>query len=271
MKKQFFLIVMMSLALSACQNEKAPAAKAPAEPAAVTANVAANETKQAPVVTEQKQAAAPESAVPVNTVSASDAVAVTKPAETQAAQSVVAAMHQASADVKSKVEAIQLKPAAVKEVVEKKATVAAVKAAPAPKAIVAPKALAVAKPVEKSQPLPKTVAPVAIKIKGDLSKGKALAKNCAVCHNFTDKKKVGPGLKGIVGRKAGIMPGMKYSAALAAGGGVWNEKNPSMWSCDSKKAVKVLSGNPSAKTKMPARRICDPARQADLIAFLKTL
>jgi len=115
-------------------------------------------------------------------------------------------------------------------------------------------------------------APVqAVAMVGNATRGKSIARKCQACHRFTDKRKVGPGLKGIVGRKAGIMPDMKYSPALKAGGWVWTEQALSAWDCNSKKAVKVLSGNPAAKTKMPAQHICDAAKQADLMAFLKTL
>jgi len=106
---------------------------------------------------------------------------------------------------------------------------------------------------------------------GDAAKGKSLANKCKSCHAFTAKKKMGPGLKAIYGRKAGSMAGIRYSDALAAGGWIWDDKNLAMWLCDSKKAVKSLSGNSSAKTKMSAQRICDATKQADLIAFLKTL
>jgi len=78
-------------------------------------------------------------------------------------------------------------------------------------------------------------------------------------------------LKGVFGRQAGIMPDMKYSKALKAGGWVWNDKNLHLWDCNSTKAIKVLTGNPSATTKMPAQRICDATKLADLTAFLKTL
>ena len=116
-----------------------------------------------------------------------------------------------------------------------------------------------------------TVATAAPLASGDAGKGKSLANKCKGCHHFTAKKKVGPGLQAIVGRKAGSMAGARYSTALSAGGWVWNEKNLAIWLCDSKKAVKTLSGNSSAKTKMPAQRICDVNKQADLIAFLNTL
>jgi len=279
MKKKFLLIVTMSLALAACQDDKAPAAKAPAEPTVATTtteNIVADAAKKAPVLTEQKQLPVSKNTVPANTVSASDAVAVTKPAETQTAQSVQAAMHQASAEVKAKIEAIQLKPAAVKETVAKQAAIVAAKAAPAAKPVIAPKAVAVAKSAPKAAPKVAIVAaPVKAAVQaamaGDAARGKSLARKCKACHNFTAKKKVGPGLKGVFGRKAGTMPGMRYSPALAAGDWVWNEKNLALWICDSKKAVKTLSGNASAKTKMGAQRFCDAGKQADIIAFLKTL
>ena len=121
------------------------------------------------------------------------------------------------------------------------------------------------------QALQRNATPEAEAIHGDARRGKAIAKKCAMCHNFNEKKKVGPGLKGIVGRKAGTMADMRYSAALAKGGWVWTPDKIAIWDCDSGKAIKRFSGNPAAKTKMPAQHICDPAKQADLIAFLKTL
>jgi len=106
---------------------------------------------------------------------------------------------------------------------------------------------------------------------GDAQRGKSLARKCQSCHNFDTRRKVGPGLAGIVGRQAGSMPDMRYSAALKAGGWHWDEAHLAAWICDSKAAVKRFRGDPSATTKMPAQRICDPQRQADVIAFLKTL
>jgi len=106
---------------------------------------------------------------------------------------------------------------------------------------------------------------------GDAGKGKSLARKCAACHNFNDKKKVGPGLQAVVGRKAGSMSDMHYSDSLASASWSWNETNLAAWLCDSKQAVKTLTGDASASTKMPAQRICDPVKQADMFAFLKTL
>ncbi|MDQ6996980.1 MAG: c-type cytochrome [Mariprofundus sp.] len=236
MKKSLFLLLLTLLAITACQNDKAPTSKAPTTTTTATSASSALKavSTQSQLAGEQHQAL---------TLAANDTVAVTKPAESHAAQSLNTAMRAAGDQIKGKLEAMQSASVASNQ----------------PEAAKAVSAQALA---DHSTP----AAP-----SGDIVKGKTLAKKCALCHYFTAKKKVGPGLKGIMGRKTGIMAGMKYSSALAAGGWVWSEKNIAMWVCDSKKAVKVLSGNPSAKTKMSPQRICDPQKQADLIAFLKTL
>jgi len=92
---------------------------------------------------------------------------------------------------------------------------------------------------------------------------------CKACHNFTAKKKVGPGLLGVFGRKAGIMPKMKYSAALKKGGWVWDEANLRTFLTDTKKGIKTLSGDKKAKTKMKIK--VKGAKLDEVIAFLKQL
>ena len=45
-------------------------------------------------------------------------------------------------------------------------------------------------------------------------------KNCAICHTLeAGKNKIGPSLAGVVGRKAGSVPGFAYSAANKNSGG----------------------------------------------------
>ena len=112
---------------------------------------------------------------------------------------------------------------------------------------------------------------ISLLLAGDANRGKRLAAKCLACHRLDDRRKVGPGLKGIVGRNAGKMPDMKYSKALAGAQWLWDEPKLAAWICDSKRAVKKFSGDDSATTKMPAQRICEPRDQADLIAFLKSL
>jgi len=96
---------------------------------------------------------------------------------------------------------------------------------------------------------------------------------CKVCHNFTAKKKVGPGLAGVVGRKAGTAPKFKYKFMKYMKGDAWtwDEAHLRKWMCNSKKAVKEFTGNKHAKTKMPPAKVCDPAKQDEVIAKLKSV
>jgi cytochrome c len=52
----------------------------------------------------------------------------------------------------------------------------------------------------------------------DATKGQAVAKNCAGCHDFTEggPNKTGPNLWGVVGRKHGVHEGFTYSEAMAS-------------------------------------------------------
>ncbi len=294
MKKHLFVILMASLVLTACQDDKTPAAQVPTEPAAASATHPASAPEPAET---QKMAA----------VASGNAVAVTKPAKSNLGQGMQAALHPTSTEVKANIEAmIATPPVAEKQAVAKQAAVkqraikqleaiqakakqpvakapavhakeitkTVAKAVPVPQPTIATNIAP--KPASKATPKPVVTSPPVIPavqaaMSGDAAKGKSLARKCKTCHNFTAKKKVGPGLKGVFGRKAGIMAGTKYSPALAAGDWVWNEKNLAIWICDSKKAVKTLSGNASAKTRMGAQRLCDATKQADLIAYLKTL
>jgi len=289
MKNRLFLPCIVLLSLAACQNEQPATSTAPASqqtsntatsPAAstvaVTKEVVETHAKELQAkMAEGKQVAA--KAAEQLTQSVTDSAAAVKAAAaTQAAEAAKAAAATKAAEAAEAAAATKAAEAA-KAAAATKATEAA-KAAAANKAAEAAKAAAVTKAAETAKAAAATAAVASLPIAaapmgavGNAAKGKSLANKCKGCHNFTAKKKVGPGLQGVVGRKAGSMAGMKYSAALAAGGWDWNEKNLAVWLCDSKKAVKTLSGDPSASTKMGAQRICDATKQADLIAFLKTL
>jgi len=93
---------------------------------------------------------------------------------------------------------------------------------------------------------------------------------CKTCHSFTTKDKVGPHLKGIFGREAGKSGFKKHSKALKSANWTWNEENLLKWVCNSKDAIKELTGNPKAKTKMPSQKMCGEKGKA-VVAFLKTL
>ena len=93
---------------------------------------------------------------------------------------------------------------------------------------------------------------------------------CKACHKLdSTKKKVGPGLKGIVGAKQGTSAGFKYGSYLkaqAAAGAVWDDAALEAWLCDSKGVAKAAGG----KSKMPKQKVCgDKAKAA--IAELKAL
>jgi len=96
---------------------------------------------------------------------------------------------------------------------------------------------------------------------------------CRACHDFGDKNKVGPGLKGIFGRKAGTHPGYSYKFTKYIKPGkawVWDEEHLRKWIYNSKKAIKEFTGDPKAKTKMGKQHV--KGKKADkIIAFLKTL
>ncbi|MBN4061283.1 MAG: cytochrome C [Proteobacteria bacterium] len=93
---------------------------------------------------------------------------------------------------------------------------------------------------------------------------------CKACHNFTMKDKVGPHLKGVFGREAGKSGFKKHSKALKNANWTWNEENLLKWVCNSKNAIKELTGDPKARTKMPPQKMCGEKGKA-VVAFLKTL
>jgi len=237
--KKSLISVCLLLALAACQGDE-PKSKAPAvmsPPAPVTA-----QTTPAKAVAEQVAAELKASATQL----ADEAETAMKDAAMQTMQG------EASAPVQAESAVAQLKPAAIKQDIA-------------------------AKPVMK---VAKDVMPEAVKqaassvTVGDIEKGKALARKCAACHSFESKNKMGPGLAGVLGREAGSVSGFKYQFTDFIKSGKawrWDEAHLAAWVCDSKNAVKDFTGDAAAKTKMGAQRICDTSKQADIIAYLKTL
>jgi cytochrome c len=99
----------------------------------------------------------------------------------------------------------------------------------------------------------------------DPKKGEGLTKACSACHAF-DKgaaAKVGPPLYGVVDRPVAQVAGFAYSDALKAKGGNWTFD-----------ALNNFIGSPKNAipgTKMTFAGEKDPAKRADILAYLRTL
>ncbi len=93
---------------------------------------------------------------------------------------------------------------------------------------------------------------------------------CKACHDFGAKNKVGPGLKGIMGREAGSTDFKRYSKGMKKGGWTWDEEHLRAWLSDGKKAIKDFTGDAKAKTTMPPQRL-KGAKLDKMIEFLKGL
>lgn len=73
---------------------------------------------------------------------------------------------------------------------------------------------------------------------GSAKKGAKLFKmRCAQCHVMEDTNKVGPGLKGVMGRKAGTKDGFAYSDAMKEKGITWSQDTVSEYIANPKKYI----------------------------------
>ena len=97
----------------------------------------------------------------------------------------------------------------------------------------------------------------------DASAGGMAFMQCGDCHSPTASDGVGPGLKGVFGRKAGSKQGFLYSPALAKSTTVWDDKTLDAFLADPRTA------QPGTAMAWPGED--DPKVRADLIAYLKTL
>jgi len=104
---------------------------------------------------------------------------------------------------------------------------------------------------------------------GDPQAGKSVFRKCAACHYYDeDKRKVGPHLIGIVGRKVASVENFRYSKALqniAESGTVWDEAELDAYLTDSLAYTKANGGG-RGNMIFKLRNAQD---RADVIAFLK--
>ena len=100
---------------------------------------------------------------------------------------------------------------------------------------------------------------------GDAAKGKTVFQRCAICHRV-DKdggNGLGPNLFGVVGRKAGMVAGFSYSAAMKNSGIVWTADKLTAYVAH---PAQVVPAN-----RMAFAGVIDPGQQADVVAYLATL
>lgn len=101
---------------------------------------------------------------------------------------------------------------------------------------------------------------------GDAAKGEKVFAKCKACHVAdTDANKVGPTLKGVIGRNVASVAGYKYSEAMLE----FAKANPT-WTDE---LFLTYIENPKAmvpKTKMAYAGLKKEDERADLLAFLKT-
>ena len=116
-----------------------------------------------------------------------------------------------------------------------------------------------AAPAEAAVPLPTLLA------KADPKKGEGLVKACTTCHSIDaggSAKPTGPALYGVIDRSV-ASTSFSYSDAMKAKGGKWGYEQINAFLANPKGVV--------AGTKMSYAGEKDPAKRADIIAYLRSL
>lgn len=92
----------------------------------------------------------------------------------------------------------------------------------------------------------------------------AFNNSCRTCHTVKEgDNRLGPSLAGIIGRKAGSLPGYNFSSSMKQSGITWDEANLDQFIANPEQ---VVSGN----AMKPYGGITDAAQRKAIIAFLKT-
>jgi cytochrome c oxidase assembly protein Cox11 len=85
------------------------------------------------------------------------------------------------------------------------------------------------------------------------------AERCNACHAL-DSNKLAPMLEGVIGRKAGSVPGYPYSPALKSAGVIWSAENLDRWLTNPQQFIPGV--------RMPIR-VLEPTSRRDIIAYLQ--
>ncbi|MEM7499208.1 MAG: c-type cytochrome, partial [Pseudomonadota bacterium] len=89
-------------------------------------------------------------------------------------------------------------------------------------------------------------------------------RKCSICHSLDEKgrRKAGPSLAGVFGRRAGTLPGYRYSEALERSDIVWTDETIAALFRDGPDVV-------TPGSKMPVQRIAREADRSALIEYLR--
>ena len=103
--------------------------------------------------------------------------------------------------------------------------------------------------------------------RADPARGAELFQRCYACHSVVagEDKLPGPNLRGVLGRRAGTLPGFRFSPAMieaGAGGLVWNRQTLDAFLTDPERMV------PGTEMGLPAG-LPAPADRRDVIDYLE--
>ena len=97
---------------------------------------------------------------------------------------------------------------------------------------------------------------------GDPKRGEKIFEKCRACHAIDGgANEVGPGLRGVFGRRAGERDDFRYSPALKRSGIIWTEGTLDTFIADSQATVPA--------NRMPYAGMPNAADRGDLIAYLQ--
>lgn len=99
---------------------------------------------------------------------------------------------------------------------------------------------------------------------GDPVKGKTIFARCMACHKIdtSNTSGLGPNLNRVVGRRAGTLPGFRYSPAMAGANRVWTEAAIDAYLTAPARAV------PGNRMVFPG--LANPADRQNVIAYIKS-
>src|SRR5437870_13420622 len=96
---------------------------------------------------------------------------------------------------------------------------------------------------------------------GDPKRGEKIFENCRACHAADGAaNEVGPGLRGVFGRRAGERDDFRYSPALKRSGITWTPQTLDTFVADPQKMVPA--------NRMPYDGLPDARDRADLITYM---